>query len=133
MKPPVTVFVDDDRSFNRDAYEIVQGAQTAAVDKPFLVNLRVRSSGLPYDLTAVTAMTCCFQNDDGTDLILTLGSGLSVSGSAVLGQLLVTITAAQTALLALVDNATLTLRLTKTGDPFPLVIENAYSVVPNGC
>jgi hypothetical protein len=88
----------------------------------------------PYDLTGLTAASTCFDNADGTELVLTLVAGIVVVGNAILGQLAINLTAAQTALLAQVDNGTLELSLTfGSSDPVKCQIPNAFQVLSAAC
>ena len=94
--------------------------------------VRVSASGDAYDLAGVTALSCCFLNDDGTELSLALGSGITIIQAAA-GKLVLELTAAQTALLAVTDHETLELSITKVGDPVKLQIQDAYSVKASEC
>lgn len=87
----------------------------------------------PYDLSAVTALKTCFRNQDGTELMLSLGSGIAVVGNPILGELTVSVTAAQSALLEATDVETLELGITTTGDPIPALIPMAYQVLASRC
>ena len=107
--------------------QIIQGGAVSIV-----VRLINRQTNDPFDLTGLTALTCCFQNSDGTELMLSLTSGLSVL-TAVLGKIQLSLSAAQTTLLNEVEQATLELTLTFAGDPIKVQIPNAYTVVASGC
>jgi hypothetical protein len=101
-------------------------------DKDIIVRLGSRSTGDPYDLTAATPITCCFLNADKTFLTLGLATGIAIT-TALLGKLTLTLTAAQTALLAEVANATLELSITKSSKIVKVQIPKAYSVVAKVC
>lgn len=109
------------------AFNIIQGGKATLVVR--LLNDQTQD---PYDLTGVTALTTCFQNDDGSELMLTLSSGISIL-SAVLGKIQIVLTSAQTALLRTVQLHTLELSITTTGDPIKVQIPDAYSVVQTVC
>ncbi len=117
-----------------EPYSIIQGGRTDASQNPFIVRLKTDLITMdPFDLTGVSAITCCFMKQDGTDLVLSLGSGISIVGNPLLGKLLITLTAAQTALLNEVAFATLELAITFSGDPLKVQILNAYEVVTADC
>ena len=107
--------------------QIIQGKKSV-----FTVKLNDAATGERYDLTPVTVLTACFERQDGTSLTLGIGTGIVVL-SAIYGRIQVSITAAQSALLSQVDNATLALSITTTGDPVGVLIPNAYSVVQSPC
>jgi hypothetical protein len=117
-------------------YAIKQGANTANATDPFLVRLRQDPvTQDPLDLTGVTAITTCFAKADGTELMLALNSGISFVGNPLLGKLLITITAALSALLAPIDGAELELKITFPGNTDPTIfkIPNGYSVLAADC
>jgi hypothetical protein len=101
-------------------------------DKDITVRLESKASGDPYDLTSVTAITCCFANADASKLSLSLSAGIVVV-TALIGKITITLTAAQTALLAEVSNATLEISTTKAGKIAKTRIEKAYSVIAKIC
>lgn len=109
------------------SYKIIQGGKAVIVVR--LLNSETRDY---YDLTGLTALTTCFQNEDGTELMLTLSSGISVL-NATAGKIQITLTAAQTAALRVVQCATLELALTFTGDPIKTQIADAYDVAQTVC
>jgi hypothetical protein len=116
-------------------YKIIQGSRTD-INPPFNVYLKQDTITFqPFDLTEVTEITCCFENLDGSELMLTLESGISIVGNPLLGVLLVTLTAVQTALLAPVTEETLELSLIfgDDTDPTKVQIPKAYYVVDSIC
>jgi hypothetical protein len=109
--------------------QIIQGGAVS-----FIIRIKDVSTGDPYDLTDVTEITTCFQNADGTELMLSLSGGISVEGDPLIGKIKVSLTSAQTALLALEELATLQLAITvNTDDPFFNRIPEAYSVLESVC
>src|SRR5690348_570234 len=88
---------------------------------------------VPYPLTGATAISTCFQNADGTETMLTLGSGISIVGDAALGIIQLSLTAAQTALLTPVTGQALQLSIAFGGDPIGVLIPDAYEVVTSLC
>lgn len=89
--------------------------------------------GDPIDLTGYAEISACFTNSNGSELLATLTGGeISVLGDPLLGKILITLSAAQTTLLALVDSATLEITL-GTVNPPKIQIENAYSVLNTVC
>ena len=69
-------------------------------DKTLTVRLTSGQTGLPYDLTNCTAITAAFLNADGSTLECTLANNAVQILSAPGGAISITLTAAQTALLA---------------------------------
>ena len=117
--------------FQFEAFQIYQGGK-------FVITVRLINpmTGDPYDLTTCTAISTCFQNTDGTELMLSLLSGVAIVSPATFGKITITGTAAQAALLAVVQLATLQLSLTFSGDPSnPIVVQipNAYNVNQTQC
>ena len=110
--------------------DIVQGAG-AVLNCKFLY----KGSKDPLDLTGITAISTCFLNDDGSELSLSLAGGeIAVYGNPVLGKISITLTAAQTALLAVDDRATLQVAFTYgAGQPIVLQIPMAYSIIATDC
>jgi hypothetical protein len=105
--------------------EIIRGSQIT-----FYVRLKNPRTKDPIDLTNLTAAEIILENLDGTELTLSLGSGIAVSGNALLGKLAISLTSAQAQALALVQGITLEPSLTfGTADPVKTRILNAYSVV----
>lgn len=88
---------------------------------------------LPFDLTGVTDITTCFQNSDGTETMLSLGSGISVVGNPSLGTILINATALQTAKFIPVTGQALELAISFGGDPTKYQIPDAYEVVTGLC
>lgn len=106
----------------QEPVEIIQGG-AATLD----VTLR-DELGDPFSLVGASAVQTCFKRSDGTSLSLSLGSGVSIV-NALLGKLQVALTAAQTALLQVVEYETLELTITLAGpDPIKVQIDSAYSV-----
>ena len=63
-------------------------------------------NGSPYDLSTATAIRVMFRNIDGTYTNLTMATGaIAILGDAHRGEITATITAAQSALLAVCDSA----------------------------
>lgn len=114
-------------------YKIIKGSRTD-INPPFIVRLTDESTKDPFNFTPVTAITACFKNADDTELVVSLVAGIVVSGSPFIGKLRFELTAAQTALLAAVEEpVTLELTITITGDPFKVKIPNAYTVEESEC
>lgn len=113
---------------------IVQGGQST-----ILVRLNSIQNGIvgdPIPLTPMYNIKSCFMNADGTELMLDLlGGAITILGDPNLGKLSIALTAAQTALLQLVDTATLEVDLIATlgADPKKIQIPQAYSVVQSVC
>lgn len=112
---------------------IIQGSKAT-----LLIRLIQSTNGIqgdPVDLTGITEITTCFQKADGTELMLSFtGGAVSILGSPLLGKLSISLTAAQSALLALVDTAVLEISLIYSGgDPVKVQIVSAYSVVASMC
>jgi hypothetical protein len=113
---------------------IVQGGQST-------LNVRLNYSqngvqGDPIDLTGIYDIKSCFMNADGSELMLSLlTSGITILGSPTLGKIAIALTAAQSALLQLVDSATLEVDLIQTSgaDPVKIQIPQGYSVVQSVC
>lgn len=116
-------------------YNIIQGSRTDSPANPFVVLLKTDAETMnPFDLTAVTEVETCFQNTDGTELTAKLTTGeIEVIGNPILGKLGIVLDAAETALLAVTEGATLELAITTTGDPFKVQIPLAYSVAQSDC
>lgn len=79
-------------------YDIYQGSSSSS-DVVFNILFLDQDTKLPFDLTAASAIQAKFLNADGSFLTLSLSGGLSILSPAVLGQVQVTIEAAETALL----------------------------------
>ena len=113
--------------------EIIQGSQETLMVR--LKNIANGIEGDPVDLTTITEIKTCFQNADGTELMLTkTGGAISVLGNPVLGKISIALTAAQTTLLAVTSIATLEISLIFSGaDPIKIQISKAYTVLPSVC
>lgn len=113
-------------------YQIIQGGKAIIP-----IRLTDQSTGDPYDLTSVAEIKTCFQNSDGSELMVTkTGGAISVVGNPILGKLQIALSSAQTALLDEVDEGTGTLEIAITvgsSDPFKFWIPGAYSVSPSQC
>lgn len=98
-----------------------------------VIEIRISDENERLDLTNYEIETC-LMNTDGTDLTLDVDGGGVVVVSAVLGKINVVLTAAQTALLKLVNSATLELTLTD-GDELIRKVQvlRAYSVIESAC
>jgi hypothetical protein len=112
------------------AVDVVQGAG-AVLNCKFLY----KGSKDPLDLTGITEISTCLLNDDGTELVLSLTGGqISVYGNPILGKISITLTAAQTALLAVDDSADLQVAFTYgAGQPSVLTIPGAYNIIATDC
>lgn len=109
-------------------YQIIQGGKASLVVR--LVN---GPTGDPYDLTGATAITSCFLNDDGSELMLALLSGISVLNASA-GKLQINLTAAQTALLRPLKLGTLEIAITfPSSDPIKVQIYESYDVLQSVC
>lgn len=111
-------------------FKIYQGGKAV-----FQVNILNKETRTPFDLTGATQIHTCFTNDDGTELMLSLSSGVTIQGNPILGQILISLTAAQTALLIPVQLGTLELAITLLlgSDPIKTQILNAYDVLASVC
>lgn len=108
---------------------IIQGGEIA-----FIVRLINSNTMDPVDLTSADHITTCFYNEDGTELNLDVGSGVTVVGPPTIGKLQIGLTAAQAALLNPVNNATLEIAVDfGSGNPTKCQIVNAYSVLESVC
>lgn len=89
----------------------------------------------PIDLTTVTAISTCFKNISGPNLAVSLTGGIAIIGNPILGKIEITLTAAETALLApCADGADLELSVTLgTDDPIKSVLLNCYGVIESVC
>ena len=86
-------------------------------------------NGSPFDLTEMTAMQVWFKNTDGTYLELTYADGeIAVYGDATRGEVYVDITAAQSALLEVCNNADFQGDVTLTGEARRIIWENILTV-----
>lgn len=113
----------------RDQVRIIQGGI-----KTFAVRLRSQSTRDPLDLTGVTEIEVCFQNSDGSELMLSkTDDEISVEGDPKIGKIQVELTAEQTALLLPVDNETLEVSVNLGDGPLKCQIPNAYSVIQSEC
>lgn len=133
----IVAFIDDTgivATMEELLVKIVQGSQSS-----FLLRLYNQTNGVlgdPVDLTTMYDIKTCFQNSDGTETTLSkLTAGIAVVGSPLLGKITVSLTAAQTALLALSDPGELQISLIATlgADPVKIDVRNAYDVVETTC
>lgn len=106
---------------------IIQGE-----DKEIFVRV-TDSNGDPLDITNHSEITACFLNADNTLLSLSLGLGIDKETPFAIGKIKITITAAQSLLLAEVKNTTLELALTNAGLINKVQIKSAYSVIAKVC
>lgn len=99
-----------------------------------IVRLVNAKTGDPYDLTGCTALTTCFLKDDGTELSLSLGSGITIV-NALFGKIQIVLTAAQTMLLRPLTSGNLELAVTipAYADPIKVQIPDAYEVPQGEC
>lgn len=74
-------------------------------DNDFTVRILNKTTGDPLDLSLATAITLELPKADGTDLILSLGSGITLV-SGVLGKFTVSVTKVQSATLKEIANGT---------------------------
>lgn len=86
----------------------------------------------PLDLTAATVISACFPNEDNTELTLGLGTGIAVV-SGILGKLSVTITAAQSALLAPRDRMSIDFVVTIAGKVQTYTVPRALTILDRSC
>ena len=109
--------------------QIIQGSHATVI-----VRLMNATTMDPVDITGATEIKACFTNQDWTQLELSLTGGQIQVLSGILGKVQLNLTAAQTALLAMVENETLEL-LIKIGmnDPVKVQIQNAYSILETIC
>lgn len=97
------------------------------------ITVRLReSTGDPLDLTTATDIHTCFLNLDGTKLALSVGSGVSVV-SAVLGKILITVTAAQSALLRPVVNGDLEVTVDMPSNKRKKLFERVLTIQKSAC
>lgn len=88
----------------------------------------------PYDLTGVTEIQTCFQNEDGTETVIKLTtSGIAIIGNPILGKISINLTASNTNLLSTADVGILELAITTSGDPTKLQVPGAYEVDASVC
>lgn len=114
-----------------EPYKIYQGKK--AQIPVYLTN---KSTGRPYDLTAVTDIQVCFKNLDGTDYTASLlGSQIALIDVPKLGGFMITLTAIVTALLMPIDPATMDISLVTTDPTNPIGTQKpcAYAVIQDAC
>lgn len=103
-------------------------------DKTFKVALISSRTLEVVDLTTASAVKAVFRKKDDTKLELTLGSGVAVVGSGATGQVSITLSKAQTALLKPAERGNLELTITRASkdDTVQLigVLNVRESVVP---
>jgi hypothetical protein len=109
------------------AVDIIQGGKQLIV-----VRLVDKNTGDPYDLTGATAITTCFHNADGTELMLGLGTGVTVL-APTFGKIQIALTAVQTALLTVAQLQTLEIAITFVSGIIKVQIPEAYNVVQTVC
>ncbi len=123
------------------AVNIIQGGQ-----QKLIVRLIDDATKDPFNLTDIETITTCFENADGTELMLDNGpeapesdpptfGGITVV-SPTLGKIQIALTAEQTALLKTVNLATLEIALKFTGedeDVTKVQIPEAYNVIQTVC
>lgn len=81
---------------------------TRGKDKKFTISLTSKSTGRPKDLTTLVAAKIKFKKTTGSPLILQYPTpGISIQGNALLGVLLVDMSAVDTPDLKVVDGATM--------------------------
>lgn len=108
--------------------KIIQGSASS-----FIVQINNIKTGNPLSLAGVTALSSCFMKTDGTDLTLSLGSGLTIL-SEPLGQITVALTSAQTALIATTMTGVFQISIIfGSSDPIILQYPEAYQVVQSVC
>ena len=105
---------------------IIQGQKPRGL----IVRLVDPVTGDPFVLTGAVEILCAFLNLDGTETVLTFtgAGGITVLDYSI-GKIMISPTAAQTALMQTVQLATLQVSVTFGGDPAACQIKNAYSVV----
>lgn len=101
--------------------------------KTFTVLLTKQSNGEPFPLTGATEISTCFQNADGSELMLTMTGGAITIVNAAIGKLQVVLTSAQTAALSIVDSETLEIGVDFGAGPQKCQILNAYAVLQTVC
>lgn len=100
------------------------------------VRLNSKKTKDPFDFSSCDNIETCFDNEDGTQLELELGSGIEIIGSPLIGKIQITLTALQTKELKTVTNGSIELAITLSTDasnPISAIIDRAYSVVPSHC
>ena len=111
--------------------QIVQGSQAA-----LLCRLFNGQSNDPYNLTGFYDIQTCFQNEDGSELMLSLQNGdIEIIGNPLLGKIQINIGAADTALFEVTTLATLELSfiVSMGSDPIKVQIPSAYNVLQSEC
>lgn len=110
--------------------KIIQGGRRDLIIR--LIDAKTRDY---YNITGVTAITTCFENVDGTELMLSLGSGITIL-DATQGKIQVSLTSTQTTPLRTGNAFTMEIALTfpsNPSDPLKVQIPNAYDVSQTVC
>ncbi len=108
---------------------IIQGG-----NKNFTVRIKSEATGDPLSLAGLVEISTCFLNIDGTELMktYTASGGITVV-SAPLGKIQIALSAAETALLAVVESSTLEISIDLGSGPVKFQIEDAYEVLATVC
>lgn len=86
----------------------------------------------PLDISAATVITACFPNEDGSELTLGLGTGITLLYGP-LGKLTATITATQSALLAPRDRMDVDFVVTIAGKTQTYSVPRALTILDRSC
>lgn len=78
---------------------LTQVVITQGADASFVVRIIAKETKDPVDLSNASSVVAQFLNRDGTYLSLSLTGGITIQSPATIGKLLITLSAAQTALL----------------------------------
>ena len=95
--------------------------------------IQLNLNGDPLDLSGMgTTVSVCLPNEDGSELTLTLGAGISLL-AAQFGKIVFTISAAQSALLALRDRMDLDFVTVIAGKTQTYSVPRALTVLDRSC
>lgn len=111
--------------------EIIQGGKAEMTVR--LINGQTQD---PFDLTTMSDIKTCFENTDGTELMLSLLTGeIAIVGNPLIGKITISIPSAKTELMKVEKSGILELSLILTvgSDPLKVQIQNAYAVSQGQC
>lgn len=106
--------------------KIIQGESVS-----FTVRMR-ESGGDPLDLTSIDDIHVCFKRLDGTNLVIDLASGVTVTG-ATIGKFEVEISAAQSAELRPTENADLEFTFDFPSGTRKKIFERSLTIIKAKC
>ena len=99
-------------------------------DNDFTVRLKNLTTGDPLDLSTATAITLTLPKTDGTYLTLSLGSGLTLVGTGVLGKFQASVTKTQSTSLKEMTNGTIAGTYTIASKERRFRVLNSLTVLP---